>query len=357
MESAYLKPLEMDHDILKWYPNQVNPMASVPDISVVMAAYNEAPVIRSAIDSILNQTLTDFEFIIVDDGSTDETLDIVRSYDDDRISVVENNRNLGLTKSLNRGIERSNGRYIARMDADDRSLPTRLQRQYDVLERNATTQVAACSFWIVSREFERLVRADGLHERPFDTEDLLENGPGFAHGSTMIRRSAVKTIGGYCEAFRMRQDFDLWLRLSIEFGSKFVKILPEPLYEHRLSADKLHNRPQQRLYSSYARKAARQRMQGEAPSFDELRERAAELRSKSIETTSRQREAHYQYLVGMYLQDQGNQRAARHRFLSSIRHAPFTPQPWYRLGLSVLPDSLVESIESAIRAGHASIYT
>ncbi|MGC8880316.1 MAG: glycosyltransferase family 2 protein, partial [Anaerolineae bacterium] len=94
-----------------------------PAISVIMAVYNGARYLREAVDSILNQTFTDFEFIIVDDGSTDETPAVLDEYNDPRIVRLRNAHNLGLTKSLNRGLHVARGRYIARQDADDLSYP------------------------------------------------------------------------------------------------------------------------------------------------------------------------------------------------------------------------------------------
>jgi glycosyltransferase involved in cell wall biosynthesis len=110
--------------------------SSFSRISVVMTAYNSERYIGPAIESILNQTFHDFEFIIVDDGSSDETDKIVRSYNDKRIVYTKNEKNLGQTKSLNIGIKLSRGKYIARMDADDISHSRRLQTQFDYLEKH-----------------------------------------------------------------------------------------------------------------------------------------------------------------------------------------------------------------------------
>lgn len=104
-----------------------------PLFSVLMPVYNGEKYLREAIDSILEQTLTDFEFLIIDDGSKDNSVQIINSYNDPRIRLVKNETNLGISKTLNRGIEMASAEFIARMDADDISYPARLQKQYDYL--------------------------------------------------------------------------------------------------------------------------------------------------------------------------------------------------------------------------------
>jgi glycosyltransferase involved in cell wall biosynthesis len=106
----------------------------MPRISVVMSVYNGEKYLRQAIESILQQTYTDFEFIIIDDGSTDSSREIIQSYDDKRIRLVINEQNIGLTKSLNKGIRLAKGEFIARMDADDISLPQRFEKQVAYLD-------------------------------------------------------------------------------------------------------------------------------------------------------------------------------------------------------------------------------
>ena len=107
-----------------------------PSITVLMPVYNAERFLSEAIDSILHQTLTNFEFLIIDDGSTDNSLKIINSYRDQRIILVRNGTNLGITASLNKGIELAKGHLIARMDADDISYPDRLQKQYDYLNQH-----------------------------------------------------------------------------------------------------------------------------------------------------------------------------------------------------------------------------
>ena len=134
-----------------------------PKVSVIMSVYNGLPYLREAIDSILQQTYEDFEFLIIDDGSVDGSRDAVLSYDDPRMELLANETNRGLPASLNRGIATARGKYIARQDADDISMPDRLQQQVHWLDTNDSTGVVGT--WTVEmdvygRVFNRLQVSD-----------------------------------------------------------------------------------------------------------------------------------------------------------------------------------------------------
>ncbi|SVC41049.1 uncharacterized protein METZ01_LOCUS293903, partial [marine metagenome] len=111
--------------------------SNLPLITVLMPVYNGAKYLNEAIDSILNQTFQNFEFIIIDDGSTDDSVKIIKSYDDNRIRLVENRNNLGQSETLNKGLSLTRGKYIARMDQDDISMPERLKKQFEFMENNS----------------------------------------------------------------------------------------------------------------------------------------------------------------------------------------------------------------------------
>jgi len=166
-----------------------------PMVSVVMAVKNGGQVVREAIDSILNQTFTDFEFIIINDGSTDETLEVISQYTDSRIQVYSQ-ENQGLACSLNRGVCLATGKYIARQDHDDISLPTRLEKQVAYLEANPKVGLlgTAAEIWDQTGPTGR------YHLHPTDcallTFDLIFNNP-FVHTSWMFRSSIINQIGYY----------------------------------------------------------------------------------------------------------------------------------------------------------------
>ena len=199
-------------------------------IAVVMAAYNAEDVVERAINSILSQTHAAFEFVIVDDGSTDRTLEIPEAHArrDARISLIVQ-ENQGLTRSLNTAIRASDGRYIARQDADDVSLPTRLEKQIAYMEAHPETVLLG------TRAFEVCDRQRNLgpfiDERAMP-ERLLRRNP-LPHTSAMIRRDAFARVGLYDESYRTAQDYEAWLRLS-EVGR--VAMLEEPLVEYHIHA-------------------------------------------------------------------------------------------------------------------------
>jgi hypothetical protein len=205
---------------------------SVPKVSVVMSVYNGERYLREAMDSILNQTFRDFEFIIIDDASTDGTAGILQGYDDPRIVLLTNANNIGLTESLNRGLGSARGKYIARMDADDISLPKRLEKQVAYLD--AHPEVGLLGTWaeVIDDEGAKLSTLC----LPTDTLSIkwfLLFGSCIVHSTAMFRLALARRLGGY-GPFRYAQDRDLWLRMSQE--AEAVQ-LPEVLLQCRLHAD------------------------------------------------------------------------------------------------------------------------
>jgi hypothetical protein len=186
----------------------------MPLISVIMAVYNGERYLREAVDSVLGQTWTDLELIVIDDGSTDGTAAMLAGYADSRIRVSRNPANLGLTQSLNRGLSLAGGEFVARLDADDISLPPRLERQVAFLREHPEVVMVGSDVGWISADGADL----GIHSRqPYSDAAirwvmLLQNA--FWHSSVMLRRRAL-TEGGlaYDETLRYAQDYDLWSRV------------------------------------------------------------------------------------------------------------------------------------------------
>ena len=193
-----------------------------------MGVYNEQTHLEDALDSILAQTYENFEFIIVDDASSDDSPTIVRSYDDPRITLLENDSNRGLTYSLNRGIENANGKYIARQDADDISEPERLERQVQFLETHEQVAVVGTGALLIDDENNVIDRRVGYCNPDF--EDFIDKGH-LIHGSIVARRSILEAVGGYDEFFRYAQDQDLWLRIAKDHP---IANISSSLYRHRI---------------------------------------------------------------------------------------------------------------------------
>lgn len=210
----------------------------MPKVTVLMAVYNGERYLHEAVESILNQSFVDFEFVIVEDGSKDNTWQILSEYaaQDSRIRLVRNPENMGLAKSLNKGLRVARGEYIARQDADDVSLPDRLVKQVSVLD--AQPQVV-----LVSGNID-LIDTDGrVWHQPRRTASprliawflLFYNYLG-GHSQVMFRREPVIQIGGYAETYPYSQDYELWLRLA---GTGEIAILQDVLLRYRTHSDSI----------------------------------------------------------------------------------------------------------------------
>lgn len=183
-------------------------------ISVIMAVFNGEKYLQESIESILNQTYKDFEFIIVDDGSFDRTPEILKDWTkrDSRIKIIANEQNIGLTKSLNKAIKTAQGKYIARQDADDVSLLQRLEKQIEYLENHPEIKVLGTFSYAINKKGDIL----GKNTLPVSfseiKKNLIKKNP-FIHSSVMIEREALNKFGLYNEKFRTGQDHELWFRI------------------------------------------------------------------------------------------------------------------------------------------------
>ncbi len=204
-------------------------------VSVVMSVYNTPEAyLRESIESISNQTWRDLEFIVVNDGSNADTSSILRDYAarDSRIRLIENTENRGLTKNLNSAIRQATGRYIARMDSDDISMPTRLERQVEFLERNDDVSVLGTE-WLLLKDGQ-LTAPRRYENQPWQIQGRLLYGcQGILHPSVMFRREIFTRDGFYYdEDFRIAQDFELWTRIGLR---RKIYVLPEELMKYRIS--------------------------------------------------------------------------------------------------------------------------
>lgn len=186
-----------------------------PRISVIMPVYNTEQYLKQAIDSILEQTFTDFELIAVNDASTDGSLKILNHYAkiDPRLVVVTNKENRKIVATLNRGIEMARGSLIARMDADDVSFPRRFEQQLALFDQHPGVVLVAGGFEIIDEEGEFIYReVVPTEDRDIKRSMLLRNP--VAHGSVMFRKEACKKVGLYSNAHGPTEDFELWTRLA-----------------------------------------------------------------------------------------------------------------------------------------------
>ncbi len=201
----------------------------MPKISVIMPVYNTPEgYLREAIESILNQTYGDFEFIIIDDGSTNNAADIIHSYQDERIKYVKNEKNLGIIKSLNKGLELMQGEYMARTDSDDISLPDRFEKQVKFLDENPNISILCSYFqWFPK---DRVIKA------PTEDEDIKNNllicSNVIGHSTVMERTDFIRKFDlKYNNEFTYCEDYRFWLNAidKAEFAC-----IPEILVKYRI---------------------------------------------------------------------------------------------------------------------------
>jgi glycosyltransferase involved in cell wall biosynthesis len=202
-----------------------------PKVTVLMPVYAGASYVGRAVESVLQQTYHDFELLVVDDCSPDDSADIAASYDDDRVRIARNERNLGQVASLNRGLREARAPLVARLDQDDECLPTRLERQVAVLE--AESRVAVVGTWMDA------VQEDGsVYDRLRGTIDdrtelvahILAHTLPLAHPTVMFRVDRVLDVGGYDESVRYAEDMDLWRRLTL--AGNDARVVHEPLLRY-----------------------------------------------------------------------------------------------------------------------------
>lgn len=211
-----------------------------PLVTVLMPVYNAEKYLREAIDSILNQTFTEYEFLIIDDGSSDSSISIIESYSDPRIRFVRNEKNMGISATLNKGIEMASAELIARMDADDISYPQRLQKQYDYFQTNA--DCVLLSAWAkVITERNNHVRTEKYRSRLHYYNLTFECW--MYHPTVMYTRTAVMDVGMYSIPYA--EDFELFWQLSRKYK---IACLEEVLIDYRITDQSLHQVTKKKEY-------------------------------------------------------------------------------------------------------------
>lgn len=206
-------------------------------ISVVMSNYNtHEEYLRPAIESILNQTYRNFEFIIIDDCSTDNSLQIIESYSDKRIKIIKNEQNLGITKSLNKGLAVAKGEFIARMDSDDIAFPTRFEKQIEFLKSNPEHIVCGTGIELIGewekKHSNKYICRTIPKKYEFQINLLFGNFPNIAHPTAMFNHRLLKKHNIlYDEKYPLSQDYKMWISCS-----KYYECanLPETLLYYRV---------------------------------------------------------------------------------------------------------------------------
>jgi glycosyltransferase involved in cell wall biosynthesis len=236
----------------------------MPKISVIMPAYNAEKYIKDAIDSILSQTFQDFELIVLNDCSKDSTEQIILSYTDDRVVYLKNEVNMGVAATLNRGLAAAKGEYIARMDADDISLPERFAHQVAFLDANPKVAVLGTNVETFNENGPLYTGWSATDPAQMKVDLLFSCG--LAHPSVMMRREAVQTLGGYDLAYEGMEDYDLWCRVAENYD---VTTLEQVLFRYRVHGAQVTKNPSpkymQRLRSLKTRQLAQLGLSPDGP--------------------------------------------------------------------------------------------
>ena len=210
----------------------------MPKISIIMSCYNHDKFVGEAINSVLNQSFKDFEFLIIDDNSTDKTYDIVNSFNDPRIKVFLNEKNFGMVLNTNSLIKKSNGEYIAIINSDDSWLPEKLQKQFDFLENNA--DYGACftlaniideNNKIIKNNIQKSLKYLELDRFGFLNYFFFYNNP-LCYPSVLMRKNILEKTGFFNPAFIILLDIDMWIRICL--AGFEIKILNENLTNFRI---------------------------------------------------------------------------------------------------------------------------
>lgn len=201
-----------------------------------MSVYNTPEeFLRPAIESILNQTYRHFEFIIIDDASNPDTKKVIKDYKDNRIHLIVNPINLGLTKSLNIALNKANGKYIARMDADDISYPIRLEKQLQYMEKNPSVGVLGC--WTSNNLNHKIFHHSGGLPSACRRIDMLFKNNGIRHPTAFIRKSVLDENNiRYNEDMPKAQDYELWVKIM---QHSEMRVYPKALMMYRLHKDQI----------------------------------------------------------------------------------------------------------------------
>jgi glycosyltransferase involved in cell wall biosynthesis len=300
-------------------------------ISVVMGVYNGAATLRPTLDSILAQTYGDFECIVVDDGSADDTQRVLADYAarDSRFRIIRQ-ENAGLTRALIAGCGVARGEYIARHDAGDRSHPERFRIQVDLLGSESRLALVSCATDFIGPRDEYLFTShpDAIALRPVEMIDVrarhgIMAGPSH-HGSAMFRRDAYERAGAYRAAFYYGQDWDLWYRLG---AIGLFQSIDQPLYTARVTPDSISgsSRKAQHALAALSLRAMLARSRGESDA--EIVAEAARIR----DTKALGRCGHAQglYFIGEALRRNGDARA-RAYLRDTLRACPLLLKAWIR---------------------------
>lgn len=301
-----------------------------PVVSVVMSVYNDAQLLPRTIQGILDQSFTDFEFIIINDGSTDHSQSIVEDFarQDDRIVLLQQ-ANQGLTRSLITGCEKARGKYIARQDNGDFSRPERLELQFQYMQQHSDCAAVFTGFQDCDKDGN--IISTHVPSQQQTSKDLTIDDETIAtpshHGCCMLRKEKYIKSGGYRPAFYLAQDLDLWIRMS-ELGK--IHVINEILYEALLTTQAISGKFNrlQRKYHAIIIESARKRRSHQSD-HEQLR-KAAAIRPVDNKLSSRINQSRTLYFMASCM-NKRNPDIANKYFKQALSRNPLNLKAWYKL--------------------------
>jgi len=311
---------------------------SVIPISVVMSVYNGEKYVGAAIKSILNQSFKNYEFIIIDDGSTDRSSKIIKSYQDERIVFIQQ-ENKGLASSLNIGIKLAKGKYIARMDADDISLSSRFELQYNFLQNTPECVAVGSNASNIDKNGNTIYISNN-NTQWVDIKNKLPKTP-FYHSSVMFRKSIAKKCEYYHTDFIVMQDIVLFNKMA-KYGE--LRNLPMPLIKYRITESALCRRT--RGDSKTIWKIIHKVLNNDQIS---TRDKKVIIRIKSKRKEKFKRASYYLFIGKKYLWTNFNSKLAKKNILLSIKTRPQNIEAWLCLILSLFPQKAISMLYKILK--------
>ncbi len=301
-------------------------MTKPPVVSVLMPVYNAERYVAEAVESILTQTFTDFEFLIVDDGSSDGTPEVLRRYEksDSRVRLTIRT-NLGLVPTLNEMLGAARGEFIARMDADDVALPHRLNDQFVFLRQHPEVVCVGGSYVRIDEKGRRVMTISFKQDHESMEEQALSGICPVAHPTVMMRRDSVLAVGGYDDRWYYAEDLDLWLRLG-ERGR--LANLQDVILKYRV-----HEKS--RTWEDVERQAAC--MTNIVEEAYNRRGLDRQIRIRPLKAPGHGRLARHEYasMCSYWSLREGERRTSLEYAARAISLAPWRPEGWKRLARSL----------------------
>ncbi len=307
-----------------------------PLVTVLLPAYNAEDYINDSVDSVLQQTFTDFELLVINDGSTDRTGELLEAYNDERMTVVHQ-ENMGLVKTLNKGIGLAKGKYIARFDADDICYPDRFKKQIDFLTQNPEYIIVGGDADYTDEHNNFIFR---FYIGQYEDEEIRATGfkhCSFVHSSVMVLKQALIDAGGYNERAITFEDHLLWRKIS-EFGK--LKNIKEPLIRVRFNPASVTIDEKWRG-KDFAAMKRRSITNGDVTDEDYK----FLVRTLKEQDFTEYKKASYHSMLGKkYLWNQHKPAVARDHLRIAMKMMPNKPEPYLLYIISYLPSSWVKHL-------------